>query len=146
LTSEQLETQLCDKAQFTTVSLHSKGENRFSGIAKDFMGKEYDITVEVSRSRIAYEAKERSPKLTRENLEQYAANLLTLSKVDLDERSPGNFVGTGIATNGDKLQLEVTIRGEGYTVEWKDKDSKPQHVDILSVSGGGTTKSGSLKP
>jgi hypothetical protein len=145
LTREQLEKMLCEKAQFFDVSLHSTGENLFSGTAKDGMGQEYDITVEVSRSRISYKAEGRNKKLTREQLEQSSAKLLSLSKIVLEEKSPDRFEGMGISADGQKLQLEVELKGEGYSVNWKDKDRQPRNIQILSVTGL-SSKAGSFPP
>ena len=68
MTKGQLEKSVSEKAQLTDVSLHSDGENKYAGTAKNG-ADECDVTVEVTRSRITVKAEGRPKPITREEVE-----------------------------------------------------------------------------
>jgi hypothetical protein len=127
------------------VSLHSTGENQYAGTAKSG-AQEYDLTVEVTRTRINLKAEGRPQKLTKERVEQNLAKNLKLSSVTLEEKTPERFEGPGVTETGEKLQFEVVVRGAEYSVKWKDKEDKPRSIQMTITEGNVSSRIMSYSP
>jgi hypothetical protein len=146
LSKAQLEAALSEKAQFSDVSLVATGENQYSGTANDGAGQDYLLTVNVLRTRIEWSANGIPKKVTKDRVEQTLVKQLSLDSLSLEEKEDDKFEGSGTTKEGEKIKLEVIVKGDAYSVNWKDKDGKPRGIQMTISEGSRTSRGGSFTP